>query len=128
MFNISKLSVAKQCNISKLINYASDTNCSTIASPEYKSIESDGNNICVSIIYIYKCLILGKLSNRDICISHIPQILRTQQTNALFDNITMCISQCNNNLFERYIIQSLLYSVNANHSKTFHAKRCDVLI
>ncbi len=143
-FNINKLVLNEQRKINKLISFGGGVIinnilreseeceyyliCSTISSSEYESIELDANIICVSIIYIYECLKKGILFNRDICISYLPQILRNQQTNSLFDNITICISQFDNHLFERYIIQSLLYDTNATYSKTFHAKRCDILI
>ncbi len=82
------------------------------------SEEERGRDECY-LIYISKCLIKGKLLNTDICILSLPQISCNQQTNATFDNITICIGQFNNNLFERYIIQSLLYEAVITNNVIF---------
>merc|ERR1712228_926478 len=101
--------------------------CSTIATCEFEN-NSLQNIDCVSIVWIWRCLEDGILHNVTDSVSYFPQLLTSEQTNCLFEDLDICISQFGSACFERYRIQILLNETAAIYHKSFHPKRCSILI
>ena len=137
-FNINKLSLNEQRKIEKLIRAANGIICKggqapnylicqNISTAEFENYELEDIQ-CVSIIYIHQCLEYGEILDVHDCVSFFPELLCSQQTNCLFEDLTICITQFNNDNFERYRIRSLLAETNCTYQGSFHPARCDILI
>eukprot|EP01083_Nonionella_stella_P137146 417370_1 len=137
-FNVHKLSLNEQRKVCKLIaagngkTVRSGSDFSYLVCGVISTVEFETNHFeeieCVSVIWIVECLRQGQLLNVTDCISFLPELLNTAQSNTLFTDIHICLSQFDNKRFERYRIQSALRDTNAMYHRSFHPTRCDVLI